>query len=85
MPQKPKLRELIAEANCGSEEALFQLVHRFIPVVKKYSRRLGYEEAYADLVMWIIKAVRRYEPHTTWGRDELKRYFSKRNRKHYKK
>lgn len=25
---------------------------------------------------WIVEAVHRYRPHTTWGKDELNRYFS---------
>lgn len=53
-----------------------EVVNRFIPIVKRYSRKLGYEEACSDLVVWIIKAIHRYRPNTTWGRDELNRYFS---------
>ncbi len=59
-----------------------QVVHRFIPIVKKYSRQLGYDDAYSDLVTWIVEAVYRYQPNTTWGRDELNRYFSRKSGKH---
>ncbi|MBE3587437.1 MAG: helix-turn-helix domain-containing protein [Thermoanaerobacteraceae bacterium] len=67
MERKPRLRELITLAKNGNEEAITQVVKRFIPIVKKYSRQLGYEEACADLVTWIVEAVHRYRPHTTWG------------------
>jgi len=76
LQRKPKLRELISLARSGNEEAMTEVVNRFIPIIKKYSRQLGYEEASSDLVFWIIKAVHRYRPNTTWGRDELNRYFS---------
>lgn len=76
MQRKLKLRELIDLAKSGNEEAMTQVVKRFIPIVKKYSRQLGYEEACSDLMTWIIEAVYGYRPKTTWGRDELNRYFS---------
>jgi hypothetical protein len=79
LQRKPKLRELIDLAKSGNEEAMTQVVKRFIPIVKKYSRQLGYEEACSDLVTWIIEAVYRYRPNTTWGRDELNRYFSRKS------
>jgi len=79
LQRKPKLRELIALAKSGNEEAMTQVVKRFIPIVKKYSRQLGYEEACSDLMTWIIEAVYRYQPNTTWGRDELNRYFSRKS------
>lgn len=75
MQRKPKLRELIAKVKNGEEGAVLEVVHRFIPLVKKYSRRMGYDEACSDLVVWIVSAVHRYEPRTTWGRDELQQYF----------
>lgn len=77
MQRKPKLRELITLAKSGNEEAMTQVVKRFIPIVKKYSRQLGYEEACSDLVTWIVEAVHSYRPHTTWGMDELTRYFTR--------
>jgi hypothetical protein len=52
MKRKIKLKTLIANAKDGDQDAIVQLVHRFIPAIKKYSHRMGYEEAYADLVAW---------------------------------
>lgn len=80
MERKPKLRELITLAKNGNEEAMTFLVKRFTLIIKKYSRRLGYDEACSDLVLWIVDAVHRYQPNTTWGREELERYLS-RNKK----
>lgn len=77
MQRRQKLRELINQARSGDEEAMAQVVHRLVPLVKKYSRQLGYDEACSDLVTWIIEAVHRYRPNTTWGRDELTRYFTR--------
>lgn len=77
MPGEERLRELIVRATGGDREAMTQVVQRFIPVVKKYSRRMGYDEACGDLVVWIVGAVRRYRPNTTWGIDELNRYFTR--------
>jgi len=65
LTSKPRLRELIAKAKNGDAEAMTRLVGRLIPLVKKYSRRLGYEDACSDLVTRIIEAVHRYRPHTT--------------------
>ncbi|MEW6425632.1 MAG: helix-turn-helix domain-containing protein [Bacillota bacterium] len=76
MQRKPKLREMIDKARSGDQEALIQVVQRLTPLIKKYSRRLGYHDAYPDLVFWILAAVKRYKPKTTWGKDELERYFS---------
>lgn len=79
MRKKLRLRELITRAKSGDSEAMNQVVQRFTPVVKKYSRRLGYNEACSDLVLWIVSAIHRYRPNTTWGRDELERYFTRKD------
>lgn len=59
--EKPKIKTLITEAQKGDQDAVVLLVRRFIPVVKKYSRWMGYEEAYADLVVWIVSTVNKYK------------------------
>jgi hypothetical protein len=77
MQKKPKLRELISRAKAGDRQALAEIVQRLTPLVKKYSRRLGYTDACSDLVSWILAAVKRYKPKTAWGKNELERYFSR--------
>jgi hypothetical protein len=61
MPGKAKLKELITMAKSGNQDAMYQLVHRFTPIIKKYSRQMGYDEACADLTVWVIKAVYNYK------------------------
>jgi len=75
---KIRLSELIARAKNGDQEALVQVIERFLPIIKKYSRDLDNDEAYSDLVTWIIAAVKRYKPKTSWGKDELNSYLSDR-------
>jgi len=74
MKNKQKLRELIFLAKNGDEDAFIQVVHRFLPIAKKYSQRMGYEDASADLVVWIVNAIHRYLPKTNWGVEELEMY-----------
>ncbi len=76
MKHKPKLKELMAKAKNGDAEAMAQLVYRLTPLVRKHSRRLGYDEANSDLIVWIVEAIHRYQPNTMWGRDELEKCLS---------
>jgi DNA-directed RNA polymerase specialized sigma subunit len=71
MQKRLKLRELVSKAQNGEEDALIEIIHRLIPLVKKYCRRLGYAEACSDLITWIVSAVHRYTPNTK----ELEQYF----------
>ncbi len=82
MGRQIKLSELIARAKSGDQEALAQVVERFQPILKKYSRRLDNDDAYSDLVTWIISAVKRYQPGTNWGKDELQRFLAQGKSKH---
>ncbi|MGH2330622.1 helix-turn-helix domain-containing protein [Thermoanaerobacter mathranii] len=59
-----KLQELIYFAKSGNKEAMTQIIKCFIPIAKKYSSQLGYDEIYSDLIIWIIKAVYYYKPNT---------------------
>ena len=60
MRERPKLQELIERAKDGDEESFAQVVERFNPIIQKYVRRLGYDEAYSDLALWIVNAVIHY-------------------------
>ncbi|MBS3978119.1 MAG: helix-turn-helix domain-containing protein [Syntrophomonadaceae bacterium] len=79
MQGKQRLQELVAKVKNGDQEAVIELVNRFVPLVKKYGHRMGYDEATADLTAWIVHAVHRYEPNTMWGRNELNKFFSRKN------
>ena len=68
---QPKLRDLIEKVQNGDQEALLQLISRFMPLIKKYSHGIPDDEA--KLILRMTEAVKRYRPNTTWGRDELTR------------
>lgn len=68
---QPRLRVLIEKAQNGDIEALMQLINRFMPLVKKHSHGIADDEA--TLILKMTEAVKRYQPNTTWGRDELNR------------
>jgi DNA-directed RNA polymerase specialized sigma subunit len=56
------LKDLITAAQKGDKEAAAEIVRRFLPVLKKYSRRLNGEETFSDLVLWLMTAIHQYEP-----------------------
>jgi len=62
MVRRQKIIGIIINAQNGDQDAVVQLVHKFIPLIKKYSREMDYEEAYADLVAWTVKAIHKYRP-----------------------
>jgi len=82
MNRKTKLSELIARAKNGDQEALAQIIKRFQPIIKKYGHRFGNDDAYSDLIIWLINTVKRYRPKTNWGKDELHRFLSHEKNKH---
>jgi len=74
LDKKTKLSELIARVKSGDQEAIAQIVERFQPLLKKYGYRFGSDDAYSDLVIWMINAIKCYQPGTNWGKDELHRF-----------
>lgn len=62
MIEKLRFKELITLASSGNHDAMNQLVHRFTPIIKKYSHQMNYDEAYNDLIVWMIAAVHSYKP-----------------------
>lgn len=61
MEKRHKIKVLISNVQNGDQDAVAELIHRFIPIVKKYSRWMDYEEAYADLIAWIVSTVHKYK------------------------
>lgn len=61
MKRNTRLTELVSRAQKGDEEAIILVINRLDPKLKKYSRVLGYEDAYNDLRSWLIKAIYRYK------------------------
>lgn len=71
MPKRPKLRELIARAKDGEEEALASLLERVQPILKKHGQRMGYDGACSDLILWMINTVRHYRTDTNLENEEM--------------
>lgn len=44
-----KLYDLVKESQNGDKEVTLQLVEKFMPLLKKYAWKLGYEDAFEDL------------------------------------
>lgn len=59
----PRLKELVLRAQQGDEAAMEEILHRFLPAIKKYSRCMGYEQndAAQDLREVLIKAIKSYK------------------------
>ncbi|CCQ92481.1 hypothetical protein CULT_100018 [[Clostridium] ultunense Esp] len=79
MERSPKLRELMVRAKSGDLEALEQIISKLNPMIKKISRDLGYDEAYSDLVLWVVNAVHRYAPATARDDESKKDHINKSN------
>lgn len=51
------LRE-IKQSKQNDQEATLSIIHRFLPLLKKYSRLLGYEDAFLDLQCDLIASIK---------------------------
>lgn len=60
------LYELIQNAQKGNKEAMLELINRFSPLFRKYAKKLNYEDAYEDIVLYFIKMIK------TFKLDEMK-------------
>lgn len=67
------VKELIIRTQNGDSDSAEQLINRLSPLIKKYSGKLGYEEAYSDLSIWILETVHRYKPNVIWESTNLDR------------
>lgn len=57
--REPPFLELIRRAKQDDVEALEELFVRYRPLLKKYARKLGYEDAEQDLAEWFIGAIKK--------------------------
>lgn len=51
--------KLLGEAKLGNEESMVEVIDRFRPTIKKFSRELGYETAETDLVIELISILKK--------------------------
>lgn len=48
---------LLEKAQQGDQAAMLELINRFQPLLKKYARKLGYDDAYEDCLLFFIELV----------------------------
>ena len=48
---------LVSTAKSGNKDAMAEIIDKFNPILKKYSRKLGYEDAYNELVLFFIELI----------------------------
>ena len=51
------LLEELNHAQSGDDQAMLNLISKFLPLIKKYGRRLGYEDAANDLIADFIEFI----------------------------
>lgn len=54
------LLQELKRAQSGEDEAMLNLISKFLPLIKKYGRKLGYEDATSDLIADFIEFIFRW-------------------------
>lgn len=54
------LLEELKRAQSGDDQAMLNLISKFLPLIKKYARKLGYEDAANDLIVDFIEFVSKW-------------------------
>ena len=54
------LMEELNHAQSGDDQAMLNLISKFLPLIKKYGRRLGYEDAANDLIADFIEFISKW-------------------------
>lgn len=54
------LLEELNHAQSGDDQAMLNLISKFLPLIKKYGRRLGYEDAANDLIADFIEFISKW-------------------------
>lgn len=49
--------DLIDKAQKGDKEAMLFLIKKFEPLLKKYAKKLNYEDAYEDIMLYFIELI----------------------------
>ena len=52
---------LISEAKHENQEAMLSLIQRFNPILRRYGRKLGYEDATEDLIVDYIEFIKSFD------------------------
>lgn len=51
--------DLLEKAQQGDKNAMQELIDRFQPLLRKYARKLGYDDAYEDCLLFFIELVKK--------------------------
>ncbi len=54
---------LARNAKYGDRDAALKMIQQFQPLLQKYSRKLGYEDAYNDLILFFIELISKIPEH----------------------
>lgn len=52
------LPDLISKTKDGNEEATLEIIQRFTPLIKKYSKKLRYDGAETDLLITLLESIK---------------------------
>lgn len=52
---------LLIKAQQGNQEAMLELINRFQPLLKKYARKLRYDDAYEDCQLFYIELIKKMD------------------------
>ena len=53
------LKELIKKAKEGNKESMLELINKFEPLLKKYAKKLNYDDAINDLIVYFIELIKK--------------------------
>lgn len=54
------MQKLIADAQAGNRMSMEELISKFHPLIKKYARKLNYEDSESDLVLFFIELIKSF-------------------------
>ena len=49
--------DLLSKAQQGDQMAMMELIDRFQPLLRKYAKKLGYDDAYEDCLLFFIELI----------------------------
>lgn len=66
LTEKDCFKELIIKAQNDDSRSMQQIIERLSPLIIKYSLKLGYADAYSDLCLWVLEAIKHHKPNVIW-------------------
>ncbi len=53
------LNHMVKKAQEGNEKSMIELIQKFSPLIRKYSRKLNYDDAEADIIIFLIETIKK--------------------------